>query len=304
MGCLKEMVVPTMIDKLLKVYSGLTYRGFTRFVPNEPHLKLMYRNATGVWPDLDNPKTYGEKLQWMKLHDHNPLYPIICDKLRVKKWAAPIIGEEHIPKVLDSWKSVSDVDISGLPNKFVLKTNHDSSGVIVCQDKDVFNLKKAKQKLARQLKTDFYWGGREWPYREVPRRAFAEEFLECGPGDLVDYKIICFDGEPELVEVHKDRTTNQVMDLYTPEWDSLDYKWDLPRSGGVDPRPECWDAILFMTRKLSNGIRQVRVDWYIVNGKPFLGEMTLFDGSGFEAFEDREYDEHLGSLLRTDTVDY
>lgn len=296
----KVGVKSRMLNFLLKIYAGLTYRGYTKWVPDETHLKLMYRQATGEWPDLKNPKTFGEKLQWMKLNDHNPLYPILADKVRSKQWASSIIGECYLPKVLATWESADSIDISNLPDKFVLKTNHDSSGVIPCTDKSVFNLSEAKKRLQSQLDTDYYWLGREWPYHEIPRLAFAEEFLEDTSGDLPDYKILCFGGEPELVEVHKNRFNNHTQDLYSPSWQYLDIKWDISTSGQVDPKPGCWDLIIELTKRLSEGLRHVRVDWYIVNGRPLLGELTLFDGSGFELFLDREYDEYLGSLIRVD----
>lgn len=269
------------------VYNMLAAAGFTNCVPDELHLALMYRTSMGRWPNLKHPRTFNEKLQWLKIHDRNPLYTTLVDKCRVKKWVADRIGEEHLAKTYGVWKRTEDIDISGLPERFVLKTNHDCGGISICRDRDSFNLEAAKKKLDKHLKTNYFWRTREWPYKNVAPLVFAEEYLEPNNNDdLSDYKFFCFDGVADCVMLCTGRSTGN------PKYYFLDRSWTIKRynmrsislpQGFAVPKPKGIDEMFYLANNLSRHIPFVRVDFYNINGRLVFGEMTFFPQGGFDA---------------------
>lgn len=283
-----------------RVYDWVTSFGLTKWACDETHLKLMWKSAFGPQTslDLDNPTTFNEKLQWLKLHDRNPLYTTLVDKYAVKVWVAERIGAQYVTETYARWERAEDIDVSGLPERFVLKTNHDCGGVAICRDRATFDLEAARRKLKGHLRRNYYWGGREWPYKNVKPCVFAEEYLEPeASGDLPDYKVMCFAGEPRLVQVHRGRFAKHTQDFYTVEWDRLDFSQGMPQGEHTEEKPACLGEMLGLSRELSAGFPQVRVDWYIASSELRFGEMTLFDGSGFDAFDPPEWDERLGSWV-------
>ena len=291
------------LSKLLsnprELYCWATYKGLTKWVKDETHLKLMYRALMHGTLDLKEPKTYNEKLQWLKLNDHRDIYTVMVDKYRSKEWAETIIGPDCIVKNLRHWSSVEDIDLSGLPERFVLKTNHDNGGVVVCTDRAAFDLELAKKKLGRHLKRDFYYIGREWPYKHVQRVVFAEEYLEPldGDRDLADYKVVCIGGSPIMIQVHRGRFGYHTQDFYSTDWKRLDMSQGDPVSDSVELPPRHLDIMLDLSSKLSEGVPELRVDWFETAKGLKLGEVTFFDGSGFYPFEPGSVDDRLGELL-------
>lgn len=277
--------------------------GLTDWIPDRPHLKAMFRGTVGGRLDLDNPKTFNEKLQWLKINDRNPLYTTLVDKYRVKQWVADRIGEEHVTKTYAMWKNVEGIDISCLPERFVLKTNHDCGGVAICQNRSTFDFDAAKKKLAKHLKTNYFWRTREWPYRDVKPCAFAEEYLDPdeGKGGLADYKVSCFGGTPKLVEVHLGRFFDHTCDYFTPSWEPLpDIEWDdIPKSKDEIPAPSQLQEMLDLSALLSEGFPEMRVDWYLDGERLIFGELTLFSDGGFGAIDDAT-DSLLGSFIDLD----
>lgn len=295
------------------LYERMADHGFTNWIPDELHLKAMYRAKTGLKLNLDRPSTYNEKLQWIKLHDRNPVYNILVDKYRVKQWVAERIGAEHVTQTFATWQSEQDIDISNLPDRFVLKTNHDCGGVVICKDRSSFNLADAKKKLREHLANNYYWRTREWPYKDVRPCVFAEEYLdptvdtipalisENGPDATncpADYKISCFGGEPALIEVHFGRFSNHTCNYFTPEWNELtNLEWDnVPKLNKEIAPPPCLDQMIEFSSLLTKGFPQMRADWYVNGGRLIFGELTLFSDAGFGVI-DRETDAYLGSLI-------
>lgn len=277
----------------LLVYPYITSKGLTGFVPDELHLKLMYYSLFKRKLNLDNPVTYNEKLQWLKLHDRNPFYVEIVDKIGVKDWARRQIGPEYVVRTLASWDTAEEIALDTLPSGFAIKTNHDSSGAIICKDKSHFDLAAAKKTLGKQLKYNHYYGGREWPYSQVRPVVFAEELLPCAPGetDVADYKVSCFAGVPRMIEVHRNRSTRHTCDYYDANWDRISIQWsDIPYGDDLE-RPERLTEMLELSGKLSAGLPHVRVDWYLVGSRLLLGEMTLYSDSGFGEID--EYHDRL-----------
>lgn len=267
---------------------------------DEEYLKKLYKFRMGKELDLNNPETFNEKLQWLKIHNRNPLYTTMVDKYAVKKYVADKIGEKYIIPTLGVWDNVEDIAFNKLPKQFVLKCTHDSGGIVICKDKSVLDFNEAKKKLKKSLETNFFLKWREWPYKNVKRRIIAEEFLEdANANELVDYKVLCFNGEPKIVEVHKGRFNGQhTTDNYDIFWNKTDIEqYDLPKSDEIMPKPAFLEEMLSLSKLLSKDLVHVRVDWYFANNRLYFGELTFFDGSGFNLFCG-DADELLGSWIK------
>ena len=261
----------------------------------------MYRGTVGKKLNLEMPKTYNEKLQWLKLHDRNPLYNTLVDKYRVKSWVAERIGDEHVTETYAMWEKAEDIDITDLPDRFVLKTNHDSGGVAICSDRSTFDLDAAKKKLGKHLKTNYFWRTREWPYKDVKPCIFAEEYLDPAEGksDLTDYKIMCFDGKARCEFTCTDRSEGDLrVDFFDPEWKHLPFTRHYPNAQVLPEAPASLKQMLSDAELLSKNIPFVRADFYEVAGQYFFGELTLFPGGGFEEFDPASWDEKLGSWIQ------
>lgn len=282
------------------LYAYITTKGFTKWVPDEAHLKAMFRGTVGVKLNLEDPKTFNEKIQWLKIHDRNPLYTTLVDKYLVKPWAAERIGQEHIVPTLGVWDTFDEIDFTSLPNRFVLKCTHDSGGLAICRNRSTFDLKDSRAKIKRSLSKNYYWMGREWPYKNVKPRIIAEEYLEAsdGNGDPDDYKVFCFDGEPKALFVASDRASGDAkFDFFDTTWNHMPFVNGHPNAEHEPSKPEHLEEMLEYARILSKGIPQVRVDFYEVNGKVYFGEMTFYHWSGFVPFEPEEFDELFGSWV-------
>ena len=259
----------------------------------------MYRALIGKNINLDNPKGFNEKLNWLKLHDRNPLYNILVDKLAVKQWVADKIGAQYVSETYDSWDRVESISLENLPNQFVLKTNHDSGGVAICRDKSSFDFDAAKRVLRRHLNSNYFWWTREWPYKDVTPMVMAEEYLEDEGLDtgLVDYKVTCFNGNPRLIEVHRGRFGEHTCNYYDQDWNPVSIDWaGIPVSPFEVERPEKLEKMLELSSVLTRGIPQVRCDWYVLGDRLVFGELTLFNGAGLDPIDEKN-DLWLGSLI-------
>ena len=266
------------------------------------YLKALWKRTFGYELDLKHPKTFNEKLQWLKLYDRKPIYTTLVDKYRVKQWIADKIGEQYVIPTLAVYDSVDEIDLDKLPDKFVLKCNHDSGNVVICRDKSTFDLQSAKQKLGVALKTDYYLKQREWPYKNVKRCVIAEKYIQDQEdGGLVDYKFFCFDGRVDCVMVCVDRHIKQ------PKFYFFDRDWNLKRlnvrgkeapEGFSLPKPKSLDKMFELSSTLSEGIPFVRVDFYDVAGEILFGEMTFFPDAGFDSRILPEADLYFGGLLK------
>lgn len=278
---------------------------FSFLFSDKIYLTLMFRFKMGYWIDWKNPKTYSEKLQWLKLYSRKSEYTKMVDKYAVKEYVAEIIGKEYIIPTIGVWNRPEDIEWDILPNKFVLKTTHGGGGggVVICRNKDVLDKKKAIEKLRKSFKQDIYRNLREWPYKNVPKKIIAEVYMEESnsinkDGDLSDFKFYCFNGEPKIVMMSVGRFSDKLcFDYYDMDWNKLPLVWDRPNSDLIQPCPLCLEEIKNLCRKLSKDIPHIRCDFYIINNKPFFGELTFFDSSGFSHFEDKKWDYKLGSMI-------
>lgn len=271
-------------------------------LPDRLFIDLQYFHSLHRFPNWRNPKYYTEKLQWIKLYDRNPKYSIMVDKFAVKDFVKETLGEKYIIPTIGVWNSVEEIPWNQLPAQFVLKTTHGGggNGVVICRDISSFDQKEASRRLASNLSHNTYLYGREWPYKNVPHRILAEKYMEDETGELRDYKVMCFSGEPKLIQIHIGRYKGQhTQDFYDIKWNKLS---DLNQVGCVcssfvAPKPLCLDEMLNCSRILSAGIPHVRVDWYVVEGQLFFGELTFFDASGYDPFIPKEKDQEIGSWI-------
>lgn len=289
--------------------SHLFFRYFISFwnrlapvLPDELFLKVVFRYRVGYWPNLQNPKTFNEKLQWLKLHDKHPEYTQMVDKIEAKKIVASILGDKYIIPTLGIWDSVEDIDWESLPQQFVIKVTSDSGGIVVCKDKTKLNIENAKAKLKRGWGKNYYQFNKEYPYKDVKPSIIAEQYMEDESGyELKDYKFFCFDGEPKALFVATDRgkkDEDTKFDFYDIEFNHLPFLNGHPNARVTPTKPENYDEMVDVARKLSQGMCHVRVDLYNVKGKIYFGELTFFHWSGMTPFEPIEWDYTLGEMLK------
>lgn len=278
--------------------------GLYNAMDDKKYLCIKYRYLMGKELNLDNPQTYNEKLQWLKLYDHNPLYTTMVDKHEAKKYVASLIGEEYIIPTLGVWNEFDEIDFNKLPNRFVLKCTHDSGGIVICKDKSTLDIKKVKKKIKNCLRRNYYYQGREWPYKNVKPRIIAEQLLEEGDVSgsspekrINDYKIYAFNGTARIIMVNQDRGSNTKADYFDEQFNYLDFTWGYSHAEKTPPKPINFQLMFELASRLSEGIPEVRVDFYEVAGKVYFGELTFFDGSGFDKIEPFEWDQKLGGYI-------
>lgn len=302
MGKLKTFMRLLTTDKeALRIALGSHFgrTRLARLMSDKAYLKLQYRAHIGHPLNLKDPKGFNEKLQWLKLYDRKPEYIQLVDKYRVRQWVAEKIGEEHMIPLLGVWERGEDIDFDALPERFVLKCNHDSGCVLVCKDKKTFDRENAVKRLNAQLKKNLFWWGREWPYKDVKPRIIAEAYMEDAQGRLDDYKFMCFDGEVKCSFVCSDRFTGKGLHVtfFDLDWNVMPFERSHPAVKEGFPKPAQYEKMVKLAQVLSKDIPFVRVDFYEVDGKIYFGEMTLYPGCGFEAFQPEQWDGMLGSWL-------
>ena len=293
MGLTKYIREPWLIPIALQS-KGLGY-----LIPDTLYLQCAYYNTFGKKLNLKNPKTFNEKLQWLKLYDRKPIYTTMVDKYAAKKYVADIIGEEYIIPTLGVWDRFEDIDFTSLPNQFVLKCTHDSGGLVICKDKSMLNIEDARKKINDSLKRDYYLNGREWPYKNVPRRIIAEKYMSKSDGSIPeDYKVLNFNGNPGIIQVDLDRFINHKKKLFLPNWTELDFDFNYPTEKEYSlKKPDTLNEMLGLARKLYKEFSFLRTDFYVIDDRIYFGELTLFPASGFGKFSPEEWDERIGKWI-------
>lgn len=268
---------------------------------DEKYLRFVYRARIGKPLNLEAPRTFNEKLQWMKLYDRKPEYTMMADKYAVREYVAKTIGEEYLIPLLGVWDDPDEIDFDALPDQFVLKCNHNSGlGMCICKDKSKLDIENVKVALRKGLQQDYYKHGREWPYKNISRKIVCEEFLIDDGKELADYKVHNFNGEPKFILVCRDRfgETGLTEDFFTETWDHMDVKRpNIPNAKNQIPKPEELEQMLQLSKKLAAQIPFARTDFYIVNHKIYFGEITFFPASGTKTFEPEHYDALFGSWI-------
>lgn len=269
-------------------------------LPDEIYLRIVYKVYTGKKLNLNNPKTFNEKLQWLKLNDRDQRYTKLVDKYAVRQYVKEVIGEEYLIDLFGVWNKFEDIDFRKLPNKFVLKTTHDSGGVVICKDKKNFDINIEKRKIKKSLKRNYYYLWREWPYKDVKPMIICEKLLLDKDNKIPkDYKFFCFNGKVKLIQVDIDRYGNHMQNFYDDNWNfrnvrihcnnNKDFKID---------KPENLDEMINICEKLSNGFHHLRVDLYTIDNKIYFGELTFFHMSGLCKFISEELNYEMGEYIK------
>lgn len=288
---------------LIKYYDIANKMGMLNMLSDKANITLKYRLSMGHPLNWKHPETFTEKLNWLKLNDHDPRYLGIVDKWEVMDFVKERIGEEYCVKKFGVWEHFDDIDFDTLPEQFVLKCTHDSGGVVICKDKGNFDREAARKKLESSLKRNYYWLSREWPYKQIQPRILAEEYLEdCEKGGLPDYKFFCFDGAPKFLFVATGRAEGDTrFDFFDTDYHWLPVKQHYPNADTPPERPRCFDEMLELSRKLSEGFKHVRVDFFQAGGKVYFGELTLTHFAGYHPYEPECYDRIFGDYLHLET---
>ena len=289
-----------LLSRPIDMVAPLMSNGLLNWMSDEMFYKLVYKSRFGEYPDLNNPKTFNEKLQWLKLNCRNPEFTMMADKFRVREYISNTIGDEHLVPLLGVWYDVDDIDFSGLPDRFVLKCNHDQGSVIICKDKSQLDIKQIKKTLKKRMKQNHYYKIREWPYKNIKPCILCEKYMEddSSMGELSDYKVLCFNGEPKLIEIHRGRFGDHTQDFYDEHWKKTKFiQQGTNISSDIIQKPIFADEMLRLSRILSKDMLHVRVDWYYTQGHLYFGELTFYDASGFDPFINYGQDLEIGTYL-------
>jgi len=283
-------------------FDFLANKGRYNSMPDEEYLRKLFKAKLGRELNLENPKSFNEKLQWLKLYDRNPLYVITSDKYAAREYVKNKIGEEHLVPLLGVWDRPEDIDFEKLPKQFVLKCNHNSGlGMCICTDKSKLDFEKIKSKLCDGLNEDYYIRCREWQYRDIKRKVICEKFMKDEKTEsLLNYKIYCFNGEPKVFHMSSDIGADSAsLSFLDTEWNPLPFcRTDYPPFKVLPEKPENIDELLQTARTLAQDFPFVRVDLYVVNGQVYFSELTLDPCGGFSPFSPVEWDYKLGDWLK------
>lgn len=276
------------------------FRKLSRLIPDRIYLQIVYFKHFRRFINFNNPKTFNEKIQWLKLNYRNEEYTKLVDKYRVKQYITKLIGEEYVIPTLGVWNNVDDIDFKSLPEKFVLKCNNDSGGIVICKNKKDFDEAKAKSFLKERLKNNGYWYGREWPYKNVKPSIIAEKYMEDSISkDIKDYKFFCFNGSMEFFDIDIDRFIEHRANYYDRNGNFLPFgkTYCPPDYTKKIEMPKNLDKMIELAETISHNTVLSRIDFYEIDGQVYFGEITFYPGSGFSPFTDEKWDYKLGDMI-------
>jgi len=269
-----------------------------KFLSDKSYLKALFKYKLGYDLNLMNPNTYNEKLQWLKLYNRKAEYTVMVDKYNVRDYIVSKIGDEYLIPILGKWEHFDDIDFDKLPNKFVLKCTHGSGSIAICKNKKEFDFKLARKKINIWMKRNFYFYAREWPYKNVVPNVIAEEYLEAKDGQLLDYQLHVFNGLTKLIYVIIDRFKSRKKNIYNIHWELQKFQHSRPYDEKIKlETPKNLDKMIEIAEILAANIPYLRVDFYDIDGKLYIGELTFFPSGGFGKLIPFEYDELLGSWI-------
>ena len=294
-------------DKQLRFF-GLASRTIYRKTSDEEYLKKSYKVVFGKELNLASPKTFSEKMEWLKLNDRKEIYTVMVDKYRMKEFVTSKIGEGHVVPLIGAFDSPDEIDFETLPNQFVLKCNHNQhKGMYICKDKNKLTkkeIKRIKKNLTKGLAQDFYLTHREWPYKNVKRKIIAEQFMKENSRPeadcLVDYKWFCFNGVPKLMYIGTDASSHPTCDWFDMDFNFVDMRNRDPNSLTPPSKPAEFEEMRQFAGKLSQGTKFLRVDFYLIDGEVYVGELTFFPCGGECLFRPEEANLRLGGLIHLD----
>lgn len=274
---------------------------YCHWMNDELYLRVLYFLRMGKMLHLNPPVTYNEKLQWLKLHDRNPEYTRMVDKVTAKEYVAKIIGSEYIIPTLGVWDKFDDIDFESLPNQFVLKCNHNSGGLVICRNKRELDIAKSKVAINRSLFKNYFFGTREFPYKNISPCILAEKYINDGSEELQDYKFMCFNGSVKCSFVCTERFSKDGLKVtfFDRDWKILPFTRKYVNSKVPIIKPTNYDKMIELAEVIAREIANsfVRIDFYNVKGEIYFGEITFFPGSGMEVFYPEEWDRILGDWI-------
>lgn len=273
-------------------------------VSDEFYLKHFFKAHQRCELKLENPTTFNEKLQWLKLHDRNEMYTTLSDKYLVRDYVENKIGKQYLIPLHGVWDSVEQINIDDLPEQFVLKCNHDSGSVAICKSKNAFQFDSELKKLSKALKTNYYWKSREYNYFNINRKIIAEEYIsDAGTEELTDYKLFCFNGKVHFTQVDTGRFSEHIRNFYDQDWHFINVSYGCKNDPNrIIPKPKFYDEMKHLAEILSEDIPHVRVDFYYANNQIYFGELTFHHGGGVMVIEPKEYDYIWGELINIELV--
>ncbi len=283
-----------------RAFISLNSRQLLRFIPDKLCLKILYRIHFHQKLNLEQPRTFNEKLQYLKLYDRKAIYQKMVDKYEAKGLVASIIGNQYIIPTYGVYDSFDEIDFAELPNQFVMKCTHNSNGLIICKDKSKLDIDKARKKFSKLLKRNYYWSGREWPYKNIKPRIIIEKLLqEPDQDDLRDFKLMCFNSKVKASFVCSNRYSEDGLKVtfYDTNWQRLPFERHYPADFLEMEKPKSYDEMVELAERLSERIPFVRIDFYEIEGRPYFGEITFYPGSGFEEFIPSQWDKSLGTWI-------
>lgn len=296
-----------MNDFLTKVFNKKHWkawirgRGLFNYMDDCEYISMEFLDRMGYRIDLKNPKTFNEKIQWLKLYDRNPMYSTMVDKYEAKKYVAERIGDEYIIPTYGIWDRFDEISFANLPKQYVLKCTHDSGGLAIVRNADNVNFQAVKKKINKSLRTNFYMQNREWPYKNVTPRIIAEKYMENDDGQpLRDYKFYCFDGEPKFLYISEGMENHATakISFLSCDWKFASYeRSDYQSFKELPPKPTQFEKMKAIASKLSLGIPFLRVDLYEINGHIYFSELTFSPCGGFMPFKNAAHDYDIGSML-------
>lgn len=277
------------------------YPSMRKYMPDKMYLQQYYARRMGYYMDFNNPKTFNEKLQWLKLYDRKPIYTTMADKIEAKKFVSEKIGVQHIIPTLEIYNSFDEIDFDKLPNQFVMKCSHDSGSVVICKDKSSFDLEHARCIIETGLKRSWYQIGREWAYKNIKPRILIEQFMIEGPSEgLTDYKFYCFNGIPKFLYVSHGLNDheNAFVNYLTMDWQLAPFhRHDFREYKTLPRRPSNYNQMIQFSKTLSENTPFLRVDFYEIDGRVYFSELTFYPGCGMTPFDPVEYDKKWGDMI-------
>lgn len=291
------------IKESIHVFKCNIQKTIAYHLPDKMFLKKQFKEKMGYNLNLKNPKTFNEKINWLKIYNRKPMYTILADKYAVRDYITEKIGKEYLIPLIGVWNSVDEIDFASLPNQFVLKCNHDSESVVICKDKNSFDVNSTKDKLSKCLKRDSYKPGREWSYKNIKRKIIAEKYMEdFSTKELRDYKFYCFDGYVHALLVATDRQSsdNELhFDYFDNNYNHLNLvnHWH-PNAPIAPEKPKNYDTMIKLAQILSKGIPHVRIDFYEANNKVYFGEFTFYDNGGYLQIHPDNWELEWGNLIK------
>lgn len=294
-----------IIEGILKSGDRKALERYKEIIDDKEYLTRQFKYHLGYSLNWNNPRTFNEKLQWLKLYDRKPEYVYMVDKSEAKTYIVDKIGEEgkeYLIPTLGVYGRFNEINFEELPEQFVLKCTHDSGSVVICNNKNSFNKDEAEYILTKGMERNFYWGTREWPYKNIKPRIIAEKYIvseQSHDSEVLDYKLMCFNGKVECLFICSNRNSAEglCVDFYDKYWNALSFTRHYPKSKNNFEKPRDFDKMIELAEKLSAGIKFIRIDFYYINQKIYLGELTLYPGAGFEEFEPMEWDYKLGKMI-------